>query len=198
MKRIFISLVLFLSVFFNINNVRAEQVDAQDIYEVISHLPVAWTDRDDVRKDGQLQTIAVAIDIATQQANWNDNDRVSLASYMITIGYHESRYRLKIHEGVKRAYSYGVWQVTPQSFHVKRTELIGLSYDETQHTAHIVAGIISRSWQCGGTPEGHFTAYYGGVPCGTNWKTLKSRVSTYWFVRAKLVKLGKLKDESII
>lgn len=195
MRRIIVSLVLFLSVFFSINVARAEPVDAQDIYEVISNLPIAWADRNDVRKDGQLQTIAVAIDIATQNANWNDNDRVSLASYMITIGYHESRYRLKIHQGLKHAYSYGVWQVTPQSFHVNRTELIGLSYDETQHTAHIVASIIAKSWQCGYSPTDHFTAYYGGVPCKTSWKTLKERVATYYYVRNKLVKLAHEYDK---
>ncbi len=191
MKRLYLFIFLFVSIFISSNNALAEPVRTQDIYSTIYTLPVSWVDRDNPSKQDQLYTIATAIEKATQQANWNDNDRTSLAAYLITIGFHESKFSIRIHKGVKRAYSYGLFQVTPQAHHVKREQLIGLSQEETDSSALIAAGAIAKSFGCGYSPADHFTAYYGGVPCKTDWRTLKQRVSTFYYVHATLIRFGK-------
>lgn len=188
----FLLVMLFSNV--SLADERAETpktISAATLYEVMTVLPVAVADRDDPRKQDQLYTIAVAIERAIPQTKWPQNDLAALAAYFVTIGYHESRFRLKIHEGVKRAHSYGVWQVTPHAYKVKRTDLIGLTQYETDHTAVIVGRAISTSWNCGSSPADHFTAYYGGVPCKKDWRTLKERVSTFWYVRAMIVQFEK-------
>lgn len=154
-------------------------------------MPIAVADRNDPRKQDQLYTIALAIERAIPQTKWPENDAAGLAAYFVTIGWHESRFRLKVHEGYRRAASYGIWQITPHSYKVKRIELIGLSQEETDHTAIIVGRAISTSWHCGSSPADHFTSYYGGVPCKTNWKTLKERVNTFWYVKSMIIRFEK-------
>lgn len=193
MKQLLFTLLFVLAIIFS-NVALAETpktISAATIYETMLVLPVAVQDRDDPRKQDQLYTIAVAIERAIPQVNWQENDKAGLAAYLVTIGWHESRFRIKIHEGVKHSYSYGIWQVTPQAYHVTRTELIGLSQDETDHTAVIAARAISVSWHCGSKPADHFTSYYGGVPCGKDWKTLRQRVNTFWYVRGLIVRFEK-------
>lgn len=160
----------------------------ESIHHTIQRLPVAYQDRLDAEaKDRQLQTIATSIRAATEATEYKGT-KLELTTYLISIGYHESRFRIKVHQGYLKAYSYGVWQVTPHAFHVKREQLIGLSQEETDSAALIAAYAIAKSFNCGNTPAGHFTAYYGGVPCGTKWKTLDERVNTYWYVYTTLRK----------
>ncbi len=199
MKYLIRVLILLLSLFFfsissNALAETSEQpktISAATLYEVMNVLPIAVVDRDDPRKQDQLYTIAVAIERAIPQTRWPQNDIEGLAAYFVAIGYHESRFRLKIHEGVKRAASYGIWQVTPHAYNVKRLELIGLSQEETDHTAVIVGKAIATSWHCGSSPADHFTSYYGGVPCKKDWRTLKQRVNTFWYVRAMIVQFER-------
>lgn len=198
MKHLIRVLILSLSLFFfSSSSMAADEqekprtISAATLYEVMNALPVAVADRADPRKQDQLYTIAVAIERAIPQTKWPQNDLAGLAAYFVAIGYHESRFRLKIHEGAKKAHSYGLWQVTPHAYKVKRTDLIGLTQDETDHTAIIVGRAISTSWNCGSSPADHFTAYYGGVPCKKDWRTLKERVSTFWYVRAMIVQFER-------
>ena len=186
----FLAVLLFLLSlqFCSAKQAHAEEVPYEVVHAVIVKFPVAHQDRDNSYKQEQLKTVAQAISDAGQAVRWKDNDRVSLVAYLLTIGYHESRYRIKIHEGVKHAYSYGLFQVVPQSHGVKRSDLVGLTYKETFTSAFISGSVIAKSFQCGSQPADIFTSYYGGVPCKTKWKTLDSRVSTYYWARAKLVK----------
>ncbi len=170
---------------------KSEPVSFGAIYSVLVKFPVAVADRSDSYKNNQLETIAKSIEIATQQAKWPEDQRVDLASYLLTIGYWESRYRINLHEGAVKAHSYGLWQVTPGSYGIRRLDLIGLTEKETTRSANAAALHLSNSWQCGSKPEDHFTAYYGGTKCGSDWKTLKQRVNTFYWVKQALMKLGK-------
>lgn len=191
MKTIIFVITLLLTIFrSNLAQAEYSPNQATTIYEVLNVLPVASKDRDDPRKQDQLYTIAVAIERAVIKTKWLEKDKVSLTAYLITIGYHESKFGLKVHEGYRHAYSYGIWQITPSAYGVKRLDLIGLSQDETDHTAEIAARAVSTSWGCGSSPADHFTAYYGGVPCKTDWPTLRQRVGTFWYVRNLLVRFG--------
>ena len=188
-----VALLCFLIAFgstFCSTHAHAETIPVAAVSKVINKLPIAWVDRADSRKPEQLETIARSIaEVASDRdIKWNYNDRVSLAAYLLAVGYHESRYRISIHSGVKKAYSYGVWQIVPFAHHVTRADVVGLSYTETYGAAFIAASILSKSFQCGGQPADIFTAYYGGVPCKTKWKTLSSRVATYYWARNELVK----------
>lgn len=194
MKSLLTLLVMFSVLLFGgVSN--AEPVSYEAIHSAIVRLPVANTDRNDSYKEEQLRTISRAIEKVTQEVKWPDNDRVSLAAYLVTIGYHESRFSIKIQEGVKRAHSYGIWQVTPWAHKATRAQLIGLTQKETDSAALIAATAFSKSWNCGSSPADHFTAYYGGVKCGEKWKTLDSRVRTFWWIR-NIISI-KMKEENV-
>ncbi len=189
-----IFLLSFLFVFYSTDVHAQQRIDASTIYEVLLTLPIAKDDINDPRKQDQLYPIATAIERAVPKTKWPENDKVGLVSYFVAIGYKESRFALKVHHGVPRAHSYGIWQVTPWAYKVKRIDLIGLSQTETDHTAEIVGRAISTSWNCGSSPADHFTAYYGGVPCNSDWPTLKERVRLFWYVRGTLVKFQNDRD----
>ncbi len=182
MKLIILIFALLISV-----NAKAEPVSYEAIHYALTQLPVAVQDRDNEFKQEQLSIVAHAIEKATQQVKWPNSDRTSLAAYLVAVGYHESRYRIQTHEGVAKAHSYGLWQVTPWAHKVTREELIGISQSQTDRSALIAATALSRSWQCGPNPADMFTAYYGGAACKSDWRTLKSRVRTFWWVRQTIV-----------
>ncbi len=186
MKSTIAFLTFFVILFFSFP-VKAELVSYEAIHSALTELPVAWQDRNDSYKQEQLRNVARAIESAAQTVKWPENDRVSLAAYLITIGFHESRYSIKIHEGIRKAHAYGLWQVEPHAHRVTRADLIGLTFLETEHTATIAAGVLSKSWQCGARPEDIFTAY-GGRPCKSDWKTLKSRVATFWWIKSIIIR----------
>lgn len=178
--------LILLSVLFSTSPAYCEPVSYEAIHYALEKLPIAYEDRNDSYKPEQLRIVARAIESATQMVRWPENDRVSLAAYLVSIGYHESRYTIRIHAGVPKAHSYGNWQVEPLPHRVRRVDLIGLTFKETESSALIAAGVLAKSWQCGGRPQDIFSAY-GGRACKTDWKTLKSRVSTFWWVRSMIV-----------
>jgi hypothetical protein len=191
MKRLLIIFCLLFAIVSFQSSAIAEPVSEASIRNALERFPVAYQDRDDSYKSTQLDTIAHAISEATKVAKWNDNDRVSVAAFLITIGWHESRFLIRVHEGERKRFSYGLFQIHPASHGVTRADVVGLTRAETTRAAVVAASVLSKSWTCGGTPAGWFTAYYGGVPCGKDWKTLKARVNTFYWVRAYLVKENK-------
>ena len=185
--------LIALTLWVGAGTVRAEYVSTEAIHHALIALPVAVADRKDSYKPQQLKTIAIAIQAATESARWPDNQRATMAALLVTVGYFESRYALRIHDwNPKRySYSYGIFQVTPQAHGVQRHELVGLTIAQTTRAATIAAGVLSKSRQCGDTPHGWFTAYYGGVKCGVPWRTLEARTNTFWYVRALIVKYDR-------
>ena len=155
------------------------------ILYALQGLSVCWADRHDPRKAAQLDTIAESVAVASERVKWR-GDRMVLAALLIAIAYHESRLCLDVHEGRKgMAGAVTLWQLERGAnltgYHA------GLSLEDTTSAATAAATHLSRSWQCGATPAGFFRAY-AGAGCETDFKSLKERVATYWFLRARLLR----------
>ena len=151
-------------------------VSTAAVLVVMQALPSCWADREDPRKPEQLQNLAAAI----AQASPNP----LRAAFLVAIGYHESRFCLRVHSGVDTGPGRGIWQLEGQS---KRYQgpFVGLTPEETGNAAWVASQIIGRSAQCGSRPADVFTAFAGRA-CGTVWPTLADRVRTFWFVSARL------------
>lgn len=161
---------------------------AAPVLAVILAQPVCWADRAlpvEVKRD-QLGVIADAIAEAS--------DTPERAALLITIGYHESRWCIRVHAGIKRGGAgEGLWQL--EGAHHGDGSRSGLSRYETADAALLASAQLDRSYQCGSSPAAILTAYAGrpcwqsasdprypgdtGVEWGYGWPTLTSRVRTY-------------------
>jgi len=142
----------------------------------MSSLPVCYADREDPRKPEQMQNLAVAIAQASPTPR--------RAAFLIAIGYHESRFCLRVQSGEHRGPGRGAWQLEGQSRRYQGP-FIGLTPEETGNAAWVASDIIGRSGQCGTRPADVFTAYAGRA-CGSSWPTLAARVLTFRFVSYRL------------
>jgi len=150
-------------------------VSAKAILVALQALPLCWQDRADPRKPAQYDTIAQAVSAETRD--------VSEAAEVVALGYSETRFCLRVHEGKWRGKASGPWQVENSG------DLTGLGLDETRRSLRAALGIWRRSWQCGPTWADRFTAY-AGRGCQTIWPTLEQRVA-----RAKFTRLVIWKEE---
>ncbi len=161
-------------------------------------LPTCHVDADDPRKAAQLETVASSISSAVESTSWA-GDKRDQAAMLTSIGYHESRYCIATHEGKRKSYATGLWQVEAASHGVTRDDLRGLSQEQTDSSAMIAARVLSKSWRCGGGPRGWFVAYYGGCPCDAKgWEhRLAPRVRTFNYMRSVIGReLAKEKREA--
>ena len=147
---------------------------------VLQLQPVCWVDRDDARKPAQLAVIAEAIAKAAPTPE--------RAAYLISVGWHESRWCLRVHSGAHRGPGRGLWQIEGRRGKLPGP-FVGLSQAETDNAAAVASDVLSRSHQCGSSPAGVFTAY-AGRPCGSPWVTLTSRVRTYYWALGALHRAG--------
>lgn len=146
------------------------------VFVVMSALPQCWVDREDPRKPEQLQNLAAAIAQASPTPR--------RAAFLITIGYHESRFCLRVHSGEHAGVGRGAWQLEGQE---KRYPgpFVGLTPEETGNAAWVASRIIGRSTRCGLEPAAVLTAY-AGRQCNTVWPTLSERVATFEKVSVRL------------
>lgn len=136
-------------------------------------LPVCWVERDDSRKPEQYDTIAQAI-----SAEARDDDE---AAALITIGYSESTFALRVQTGELKGKASGLWQLEG------RGKFVGFGLADTQRSAHAAVGAWRHSWQCGSTFADRITAYAGRA-CGTVWPGLETRVARFRYVRWTIAK----------
>ena len=153
---------------------------AATVLTVLQLQPLCWADRGAARKPAQLAIVAEAIAEASPTPE--------RAAYLIAVGWHESRWCLRVHSAAHRGPGRGLWQLEG-----KRGKLpgpfVGLSLFETSNAAAVASDVLSRSHQCGSTPAEVFTAY-AGRPCGSTWATLNSRVQTYYWALGALHRAG--------
>lgn len=152
---------------------------------VLNVQPQCWADRNvepSVKRD-QYETIAVAIAEASPN--------LSRAGYLLTIGWHESRWCLDVHSGKERGgRGEGNWQL--EGKHHGSEPRSGLSLGATRSSARLASRHVQRSFQCGSKPEQVLTAY-AGRPCWQaklGWPTLTSRVRGYWRAVSALRQAG--------
>ncbi len=139
-------------------------------------LPVCWADRAEPDRAERLATIAHAIEAAAP-------DRTTRAR-LIATAWSESRLCRAVHEGRRRGGpAAGLWQLEPGS-HL-HGPYAGLSTEATDAAARSAASLLSRSQQCGSGDAAVLTAY-AGRPCGKPWPSLRERVSTCQWARARL------------
>lgn len=149
-------------------------------------LAVCYADRQDPRKQAQLETIAEAITVATERTRWR-GDRVSLAALLLTIAYHESKLCLDVHAG-KRGMNGALtlWQLERGS---RLTGYrAGLSLEDTISAAVAAATLLARSFQCGSAVDGMLRAY-AGAKCGVEFPTLRARVRTFHYLRSRMARV---------
>lgn len=151
-------------------------VSPEAVFIAMSVLPTCWTDREDPRKPEQLRNIAHAIAKASPTPR--------RAALLITIGWHESRFSLRVHSGDHPGRGRGIFQLEGQE---KRYPgpFVGLTPEETGNAAWVASTIVGRSTHCGLEPAAVFTAY-AGRKCGTTWPTLPERVATFEKVSKRL------------
>lgn len=151
-------------------------VSSAAVLFAMSGLPQCYVDREDPRKPGQMQSIAEAIAHAAPSPR--------RAVFLIVIGYHESRFCLRVHSGDHPGRGRGLWQLEGQE---KRYQgpFVGLTPEETGNAAWVASAIIGRSTRCGLAPAAVLTAYAGRA-CGTDWPTLADRVRTFEKVSSRL------------
>lgn len=152
-------------------------VAAYAIHAALLALTPCWADRDDSRKAGQLETIAVAI--ATVASTVDD------AAGLIAIANSESKFSLRVHAGLTGGRGRGLWQLELGSR--RKPPFVGLSLADTTHAAGEALWMWRHSWQCGRTLAARFTAY-AGRECDTVWPTLHERVNTYYYARGRILR----------
>lgn len=156
------------------------------VLAVLVSMPPCWADRDVAAetKAAQLSTIADAV----AQASLG---RLDMAAYLITIGYHESKWCLAVHAGERRGgQGEGLWQL--EGIHHGDGARSGLSPEDTVSAAFLATAQLKRSRQCGREPAAVLTASVGR-PCSqavTGWPTLASRVRGYWWAISALRRAG--------
>lgn len=156
-------------------------------------LGIPPSDRSDARKPEQLEHLADGIARATSVGSWPVSRR-DRAALLITIGWHESNFRIAIHEGLclpwecDRGRARGVWQMHKNRYTAPVWErLIGVEYSVTQ--ARTAMEMLHRSyWSCAraGVPwlQGTLNAYAGRRCSDDEWQ--RSRVATFAKVKRRL------------
>lgn len=167
---------------------------AAHVLAVIVRQPPCYEDRSAAPevKAAQLETIAEAIaDAASSVPEGGWLQPLPAAGYLITIGYHESKWCLRVHSGeVRGGLGEGLWQL--EGTHHGPDARSGLTVEATHSAARVALRQLQRSRQCGWTPPGVITAY-AGRPCAQaaeGWPTLRSRVNGYWWAVSALRRAG--------
>lgn len=163
----------------------AESDHAAWVRAAVDSLPVFVEDRGDPQKDAQLAAIAAAIadvsrDAPRPQREW--------AALLLTIGYHESTFSLRIHRGECRPHecdrgrARSAWQLHKNLF----TEPVWEQLHGIEHTAvqvRAASDALKRAYfTCSrsGVPWLQATLNgYAGRRCSSQWPGLDQRVATF-------------------
>ena len=158
-------------------------IQAAAVLAVMLHQAPCWADRGippEVKR-AQLESIASAIAQASPTPE--------RAALLLTIGYHESRWCIRVHSGQRRGgHGEGLWQL--EGRHHGPGARSGLSVTETLDAARLASAQLGHSYQCGSSPAAILTAY-AGRPCvqaSGGWRTLDARVQGYWWALGALTR----------
>lgn len=145
------------------------------------------------KKHAQAQVIAQAIsDVAESAEGWSGTRR-ELATLLLTVAWHETRFSLRIHEGNCKPYecdhgrARGLWQLQVHRSLPRETwiGLAGLDVDATRRAAREAARVLTRSRNmCSGRAQGvtlvaQTLSAYAGRGCTRLLPDIDARVRTY-------------------
>ncbi|MFZ5890898.1 MAG: hypothetical protein ACOY0T_07600 [Myxococcota bacterium] len=145
------------------------------------------------KKQAQAQVIAQAIsDVAESAEGWNGSKR-ELATLLLTVAWHETRFSLRIHAGNCKPYecdrgrARSLWQLHAHASLPKETwvGLAGLDVDSTRRAAREAAKALTRSRNmCSGRASGvelvaQTLSAYAGRGCARLLPDIDARVRTY-------------------
>jgi hypothetical protein len=145
------------------------------------------------KKHAQAQVIAQAIaDVAESAEGWSGSKR-ELATLLLTVAWHETRFSLRIHEGNCKPYecdhgrARSLWQLHVHAS-LPREQwlgLAGLDAESTRRAAREAAKALSRSRNmCSGRAHGtelvaQTLSAYAGRGCAKLLPDIDARVRTY-------------------
>lgn len=163
----------------------AESDHAAWVRAAVDSLPVFVEDRGDTRKDGQLAAIAAAVADVSRDAPRPPREWAAL---LLTIGYHESTFSLRIHRGeckpheCDRGRARSAWQLHKNLF----TEPVWEQLHGVENTAvqvRAASDALKRAYfTCSrsGVPWLQATLNgYAGRRCSSQWPGLDQRVVTF-------------------
>ncbi|MGC4090269.1 MAG: hypothetical protein QM756_20790 [Polyangiaceae bacterium] len=145
------------------------------------------------RKQAQAEVIAQAIsDVAESAEGWSGSKR-ELATLLLTVAWHETRFSLRIHEGKCKPYecdhgrARSLWQlhVHPSLPRDLWLQLAGVDVESTRRAAREAAKALSRSRNmCAGRARGselvgQTLSAYAGRGCARLLPDVDARVRTY-------------------
>jgi hypothetical protein len=163
----------------------AESNHAAWVRAAMESLPCFVEDRGDPEKDAQLDAIAAAVAEVSREAPRPPREWAAL---LLTIGYHESTFSLRIHRGqckpheCDRGRARSAWQLHKNLFTAPVwDQLHGIEHTRVQVQA--ASDALKRAYfTCNrsGVPWLQATLNgYAGRRCGSEWPGLDQRVSTY-------------------
>ncbi len=155
------------------------------VYAALVSLPGCYADRHDSRVPDFIATEAYAI-----AAEARDIDEVAALGSII---YHEAANCIRVQTKYTHSGAYSVFQLENKR-HLYPQPFLGLDYPAVHNATYAAVDIWRKTWNCGPGFENRMTSY-AGRPCGVKWPTLDKRVSTYWYLRNRLVKEMKKSEE---
>jgi len=148
------------------------------VFIAITSLNVCYQDRHDARVPDHLVRIAAAVSVEAKDADE--------AASILAIGRHESANCLRVQDHYTHSGAYSFLQLEGKR-HLYPQPFVGLEYEPIYNAVYAAIDIWRHTWNCGPGFENRMTSY-AGRKCGTQWPTLKSRVSTYWHLKNIIVK----------
>jgi hypothetical protein len=173
------------SLLFSLNVSSAPQSLVEYTTSAIHKLPVYYEDKDNSEKEVQLNAIAAAVAKVSRKAPLPPRQWAAL---LLTIGFHESTFSLRIHEGkckpkeCDHGLARGPWQNHHNMDNDKVWDkLVGIENVESQVWAadHLLRRVsMTCSNEAGITVSGILTAY-AGRRCFQDWPGLNDRLNTF-------------------
>jgi hypothetical protein len=163
----------------------AESDHAAWVRAAVDSLPCFVEDRGDARKDGQLAAIAAAVADVSRDAPRPPREWAAL---LLTVGYHESTFSLRIHRGdckpheCDRGRARSAWQLHKNLF----TEPVWEQLHGLENTAvqvRAASDALRRAYYTcsrSGVPWLQATLNgYAGRRCSSQWPGLDQRTATF-------------------
>lgn len=182
MKKLALSLFIFLFAF---NAYSAPQTLVEYTTTAIRKLPVYYEDKASTEKDAQLDAIAAAVAKVSRKAPLPPRQWAAL---LLTIGFHESTFSLRIHAGdckpkeCDKGLARGPWQTHKNMDNAAVWDkLYGIENVEYQvWAADRLLRRVSQTCatQAGSSVPGILTAY-AGRRCFQDWPGLNDRLNTF-------------------
>jgi hypothetical protein len=164
----------------------AESNHAAWVRAAVESLPCFVEDRGDPDKSAQLDQIAAAIAEVSRDSPRSPREWAAL---LLTIGYHESTFSLRIQRGQCKPHecdhgrARSAWQLHKNTFTAPVWEQLE-GVENTRVQVQAASDALRRAYytcnRSGGVPWLQATLNaYAGRRCGAEWPGLEQRVSTY-------------------